>query len=283
MAPNDYKILDEGMLKYYYNNICNTIKMDTYISQYQDEYYWNEALLEPVREYREKINEIRILENQVKHIEDVYEQDPYHERIGSLKMAIAKLNKQMSNKQYKVMKSPEEITKKEVYDYYGIIPYMPSVMINVSPAWKGKEIDKEMMKFFKIFMCDVFKDCDRFKDMKYVLECGFGGDLLHCHAVATINPKALKAVKSQINKGNLHRSIRKLWDFRSREGLEGGEGMWKEFENLLKNRHSIQIQILNKKNIKNDKLNYLIEENKPPSHKNKPHEWLPFSMSYGFD
>lgn len=245
--------------------------------RYTDEYYHNEQLLEPMRAYQKAQIEIKALQQTLITDEDnenaIYDNYPTIEKIQKLKnIKIPKCEN------YKLgMTPPEQMNKQSIYRYFNIIPYIPSVMINISPNWKGREITKPMIKLFKLFMAELYKDCERFDKLKYVLECGFGGDLLHAHAVAQIKPEAVKSVKTQINKGNLHRSIRKLW----KRSCEGAEGIGGEVEGLLASKHSIQIQIINQKYIRDDKLLYLQEEHKPPSHKNKKHELLPWGMSYG--
>jgi len=269
-GPNTNKILDEGIIKYYIKDI---ITMDLR-SQYEKEYYLNEDLLEPIREYQQNLQSINLLKQQLTG--DIYKDYEHNEQIMKLNNKVKFIPACTGFKQ---MEHPEVMTLEHLHRYYKIIPYLPCVMINISPAWKGRQIDSKMIKYFKLYMAYVFKDCERFTKMKYVLECGFGGDLLHCHAVAEINPHTLKMVKTQINKGNFQRSLRKLWAKVNRE--EGVEGIGGDIEGLLKNRHSIQVQIINKKEIRDDKLDYLIEENKPPSHSNKQHSMLPWGMSYG--
>ena len=64
----------------------------------------------------------------------------------------------------------------EIARYMGVQPFHDCVMINISPNWKGKFgesdlIDKLMIKKFKIVIDNYLKSCDRWSKWKYVLEC----------------------------------------------------------------------------------------------------------------
>lgn len=147
--------------------------------------------------------------------------------------------------------------------YMGVEPYIPSVMINISPNWKGqfgkdKLTDKLMIKHFKKVLDKYLTASNRYSKYKYVLECGSEGNFLHAHIVAEFNKSNLKSVNTHINKGNHALEIRKIWDKTFPEGYVG----------LLKGKFAIHRIILRVENLRNDKLKYLLENEKPEGHKN---------------
>jgi len=134
-------------------------------------------------------------------------------------------------------------------------PFMPCIMINISPDWKGKTITKLMIKQMKHTLDTYLKNCNRYSRWKYVLECGSNGDFLHSHCVAEINKDFEKSVLTHLAKRNNHQEIKKIWDKKGNQGL-------------LKGKFSIQSVILRNETLRDDKLEYLIEEKKPEGHKN---------------
>lgn len=151
----------------------------------------------------------------------------------------------------------------KIAEYMGVKPFVTSVMINISPNWKGKFgqdslTDKLMVKKFRAVVETYLKASSRYGRYKYNLECGSGGDHLHAHIVAEFNPKCVKSVTTHINKGNHTVEIRKIWDKIFPEGYVG----------LLKGKFAVQRIILRNEELLKDKLNYLVEELKPEGHKN---------------
>jgi hypothetical protein len=174
-----------------------------------------------------------------------------------------------------VIPSKEKGSYERIADHMGIIPFMPCVMINISPNWKGqygedKITDKLMKKKFSSILETYLKASNRYSKYKYVLECGSDGNHLHAHAVAEINKGMEKSVQTHINKGNHAIEIRKIWDKEMPKGKQG----------YLKGKYSIQRIMLRNEDLVKDKLNYLIEEKKPEGHKNK--EDLGILVSVGF-
>ena len=164
--------------------------------------------------------------------------------------------------------------KRKLYKYLELIPFNPCVMINISPAWKDM-IDprnENAQALLANAIQTYFNSCNRYSKYRYALECGGEGNFLHAHIVAEINPDLNKSVKTHINKGNHKYELMKHWDkilmdlpldyetFKS--GKEKGS------EGLLKGKYSIQRIMLNTEEIRNDKLKYLVEANKPDGHKN---------------
>lgn len=158
----------------------------------------------------------------------------------------------------------------------GVIPFYPCVMINISPAWKGMFRvndfnDKMMIKRFKntieSYLNETLgEDKPRYSRWKYCLESGSDGKFLHAHIVAEINPKVSASMKTHINKGNHVQQLKKYWD-KNFEGYAKG---------ALKGKFSIQRILINVDEILQDKLKYLIEENKMEGHQNKENLGLVF-------
>lgn len=159
--------------------------------------------------------------------------------------------------------------------YMGVIPFMPCVMINISPNWKGQFgqdplVDEIMKDNLKEVLEKYLKASNRYSKYKYVIECGGDGDHLHAHAVAEINKGTEKSVMTHLNKGNHAVELRKIWKKVMPKGKEG----------LLKGKYAIQRIILRNEILVKDKLDYLIEEKKPEGHKNS--EDLGVLVSVGF-
>lgn len=168
-----------------------------------------------------------------------------------------------------------EKEKETIYRFLGRIPYNPSVMINISPNWKGHYgqdpfNDEMMTERFQEVIDKYLKASNRYSKYKYVLECGGDGDHLHAHIVAEIREGMYKSVMTHINKGNHAVELRKIWDKAMPKGKQG----------LIKGKHSVQRIILRNELLRNDKLDYLIEEKKPEGHKNA--EDLEILVSVGF-
>jgi hypothetical protein len=167
-----------------------------------------------------------------------------------------------------------EENKEEIYSYLGRevpIPFNPSVMINISPNWKGKFnaisehgsgvdwlTNKLMIKKFQIVIEKYLKASNRYSKWKYNLECGGEGNHLHAHIVAEIRPGSYKSVMTHINKGNHRNEICKIWDQTFPEG----------YQRVCKGKFSIQRILLRNEELLKDKLKYLIENEKPEGHKN---------------
>ncbi len=149
--------------------------------------------------------------------------------------------------------------KKSLYGFLGLIPFNPCVMINISPNWKGKVDPKDY--HWQALLADTIqtylKSCDRYTKWQYCLECGGDGDFLHAHIVAEINPAIHKSVMTHINKGNHKYEI-----IKALKKLKGDEG-------LLKGKFAIQRILLNTETLRDDKLKYLFETNKPEGHQYK--------------
>lgn len=152
----------------------------------------------------------------------------------------------------------EIFTKKEMCEHLGVIPFNPCVMINISPNWKGKVDPKDegYQGLLATTIQTYFNACNRYSKYRYCIECGGEGNFLHAHIVAEINPDLHKSVMTHINKGNHKYELIKAW-----KKLKGDEG-------LLKGKFAIQRILINNENMRDDKLAYLEEKNKPDGHQN---------------
>ena len=150
-----------------------------------------------------------------------------------------------------------------ILDYLEIIPFTPSVMINISPDWKSS---KEKMtnttkgKRLETLLKKYLEESQRYDYYNYVIENGADGEHIHAHIVAHINPKISKSVNTHLSKGNHTQQLKKY--AKGIKGIEGtikGAGITKTF--------------LRNKDLVKDKLDYLIEDLKPEGHKNKSIMW----------
>lgn len=148
--------------------------------------------------------------------------------------------------------------KKSLYGFFKIIPFNPCVMINISPNWKGKVDPKDegYQGLLANTIQTYFNACNRYSKYRYCMESGGEGNFLHAHVVAEINPDLHKSVITHINKGNHKYELIKAW-----KKLKGDEG-------LLKGKFAIQRILINNENMRDDKLAYLEEKNKPDGHQN---------------
>jgi hypothetical protein len=142
--------------------------------------------------------------------------------------------------------------------YYKIIPFTPSVMINISPDWNGEGIDKKgnwsKIQILKNLINSYMKE-GWYDKWTYVIECGSDGSHIHAHIVAHMNPQRLKSVETHLRKGNHTNQLKKYG--KKVKGMEG----------IIKGS-SVQKVFLRTEEIVKDKMDYLIEENKPEGHKN---------------
>lgn len=146
---------------------------------------------------------------------------------------------------------------KAITDFMGVIPFIPSVMINISPDWESVEGRGTYgkIKILTGIIEGYLKEGDRYSKASYVIENGSKGDFIHAHIVAEMNPKLQKSVNTHLAKGNHTKQLIKRAD-----KLKGMEGMLKGI--------GIQKVFLRTEKLVQDKLDYLIEEKKPEGHKN---------------
>lgn len=142
-----------------------------------------------------------------------------------------------------------------LYKYYNIKPYIPHVMLNISPKWDKNNLDMEacylaLLNVFKSYMKEEWYD-----EWYYTIESGGNGDHPHLHAVCRFNKnKGIKSCYSHVSK-NWKRQILK---YSKAEGLEGV---------VLK--PGLQSILINSEELLPEKLDYLVESKKPDGHQNK--------------
>jgi len=144
-------------------------------------------------------------------------------------------------------------TRKEILDYLKIIPFTPSVMINISPNWGDKCRGKRIQCLKQII--DNYMSEGWYDKWSYVIECGSEGTHIHAHIVAHMNVTRLKSCESHVGHNNQRRQLQK-WAAK----IEGMKGL---IEGV-----SVQSTILRNETLVSDKLDYLIESKKPEGHKN---------------
>lgn len=170
----------------------------------------------------------------------------------------------------KEMRAPEDMTNVDLHRYFGLEVFTDCMMWNISPNWKGDCSSMEhrcRIEFLKLVIDKFFHDCNRFTKHKFVIECGKDGNHTHAHCVFELNPRMKKQNETWM-KSNIGRDFRTIWK-KVNEGIEGG------YEGMVDSPHSIQKIILRKDYLRDDKLDYLIEENKPLSHQNADHDYYP--------
>lgn len=150
---------------------------------------------------------------------------------------------------------------KKICEYLDVIPFTPSIMINISPDWDDTRIDRisipRKIKFLQNIIEMYMAECERYDKYSYVIENGESGNNIHAHIVAHINPRLSKSVETHINKNKHVYQIKK---YGSRIKLRGSEF-------LIKN-NSVQRSYIRTEEILKDKLDYLTEDLKPEGHKN---------------
>jgi len=145
-----------------------------------------------------------------------------------------------------------------VHEYLGIIPFIPSVMINISPDWKivkGARRDSWKIKLLENELLKYLRTCNRWDKASYVIENGSDGDHIHLHCVAQMSKATLKSVETHVAKGGISTTLQK-----QTKKLKGMEGLFKGV--------GIQTRTLRTELLVSDKLDYLIDAKKPEGHKN---------------
>ena len=244
--------------------------------RYRQDYSFNEHLIDKVMEW-EKIKLINDqVDRQITYVEKE-QKDPYVCYDVSEKLKLGKvynysngdrwLRKPPIPPSYRLMKDCNTISENEVYEFYGLKQFHRGIMVNISPAWKGKK--QQASQLISLFDAVFTKDCNRFSKMKYAIEDGENGDFIHAHAVFEFDPRTLKSSMKAHKKGNLINEFRKIWDKQGNIGL-------------LQGKFAIHTTMINHEDILRDKLNYLDEEKKPISHQNKCGVGFPIVYNVGF-
>jgi len=146
---------------------------------------------------------------------------------------------------------------KTICDYMNVIPFTPSVMINISPDWSESKLTTEFGRTAVLKkLIDSYMQEQWYEKWEYVIENGSDGKHIHAHIVAKMNTKRLKSVESHLKKGNNTQQLKKY-----AKGIKGIQGCIKG--------NSVQKVFLRTEEIVKDKLLYLHEDTKPQGHKNQ--------------
>lgn len=175
---------------------------------------------------------------------------------------------------FRLMEHLDKMDKKKLFNFYDLKEFNPGWMLNISPNWKGVQINCEMIDFFIDVILKFYENCNRFINMKYVLENGHGKDHLHAHIVFTLNTKK-PGYMTPIKKGHILTEFRNCWNRLAKERQL-------DWVDLVNARCALNTCLLTKECMYRDKLDYLCEELKPESHKNDEHQLCPIKGSNGF-
>jgi len=260
MVCNRHIILDEGQNK----NLAET-KMQTTIEQLDKLVRLSQMKTITVEPVWDATNEEYIEEGEIRNPD--YNPNPNQAVRKWLEADDILLNPKIALWMKNKILADDNL-KKSLFGAFGIIPFNPCVMINISPDWKDKidPKDKRYQRLLNNTIYDYLNACNRYSKYRYALECGGEGNFLHAHIVAEINPALAKSVKTHINKGNHKYELIKAWkknlaDCQLEKGVKGIEG-------FLKGKFSVQRILINEITMRDDKLAYLQEENKPEGHTN---------------
>ncbi len=240
MVHNKFSVLDEGTIKYLPERIMSKNSFDPKVLRMmEDEWMRYQPLIYKNDFTREIVDLSEVPEFFLKHHRDVF----------------AILNNQ-------------EFVYKKFLQWKKIPPFIPFMTLNISPNWSRMNGKPESWKQdMLVELIERFaKQNDRFRQCDYVLECGSNGDHLHAHLVLLLNPKFEKTTITQQRKGNLARSVRKLWKDICDKHLEGSH--LEVMGGILEGKFALQFSLLRKPEFLEDKLAYLVEELKPEDHKN---------------
>lgn len=194
--------------------------------------------------------------------------DPYD---GDFSLIVKKIPSQPSGiDDFKYMKHPNDMRFDDICKYYGEERFVKSWMLNISPAWKGVTITKEMLEFFQVVLRNFYENCNRFTDMQYVLENGHGSDHLHAHAVFVLNVRkpGFWGKQCAFRKSKILTEFRNCWNREAKLNMPSAV-------DLCKSYHALNTCLLTTPLMYQDKIDYLCEELKPESHKNDPHPMCP--------
>ena len=256
--------------------------MNDYISDYTYKTKSNETIREIHNDIGINSAKIRKLESDLGN--DIYDNFPIHEAINKLSSINGQLKKKLQTLEWCTMKSPKCMSVEELHEYYNMEIFNDCIMLNISPKWPGGVggviggiEDKIRIKFLKIVIEKFIHDKRNFSKYKFVIECGKEGTHIHAHCVLELEPSKLKSLNTWLSKGKHHRDLRTIWDKIAKQEDCA------EFVGAIKEKPALQTQILRTSTLRDDKLDYLVEENKPLSHQNSQHPQCPQTYKSGFD
>lgn len=178
--------------------------------------------------------------------------------------------------------TPHNMTNKMLEEYYNQQPFQSCWMLNISPNWKQEEKllsnrakTAKMVQFLREVIGLFYDDAKRFTKCKCVLEGGKEANFLHAHCVFELNKNKPNNI-SHMKKGNFLKSFRTIWDRHCQE-LK-----YKDWEGLVGSKYALQTTYITSEEMLKDKLDYLIEENKPLSHQNHE-DFKSIKMNWDWD
>lgn len=276
MVHNKEKYMSINFYKYSKMNQLKDLQ-----SRYKHEYESYEHALESYEKKKEYYNEVLDWNRMCAYYAGLKNPYEYYEAGGRETLAL----KTMPPIPFepKQMIHPDDI---DLYDYYNVEPFQKSWMLNISPNWKGCVITRDMINFFIAVIDSFYSNCNRFIKMKYVLENGHGKDHLHAHIVFTLNTKK-PGYMTSIKKGNILQEWRNCWNRLGKDNPSMDDltidDEWIDIVGLCKSKHALNTCLLTNKEMLQDKLDYLVEELKPESHKNDVHHLCPVVGSKGYE
>lgn len=242
-------------------------KQQDLMEMYGYDYEHYEKQLDKCKEWRRKAIYNANIDRQISEAskDDIY--GGYSCELQALEKTRHFLGKMPSEPSF--LPSPSMMSVADLEEHYKIEAFNDCIMVNFSPNWKGGGGYEKKINFLKLFIRTYINDSRRFKRTKWVIERGGDGDFIHAHCVFEIEPSRKQQVIGQIRKGtNFKRTMVKIWNKLSTE--LGGTLIHNEgFGGLLEGKYAIQTTLIKNKALRDDKLDYLIEEKKPASHQNK--------------
>ena len=252
MVNHKNKILDEGKLK----DVCE-VSMSTKDSSY---------MLFQATKYKTKQKSVWVDD---RLLDETIQNDKFIEMTPRIKWADEKVIEYIQEWDYVNWPKGPDMNKMDgrfetwcggkdvLYNYLGIKPFYASVMINISPDWDGEGIKRSNNSKMVILSSIVEQYLKEgwYSKSSYIIENGGEGDHIHAHIVAEFSPGRLKSTNAHLTKGNHTIQLKKYAKkVKGMEGIIKGPGVHKVF--------------LRTKELVDDKLKYLIEEEKPEGHKN---------------
>jgi hypothetical protein len=260
MVCKIFEILDENQIKILSKKDYNMVKITFYHYCHRVINSFNETVYKTVTD--DDLNETKIKERNKDYIEPhglmLKFRNKYFELKNFLDEEYWSLKQEYYGFNYEQeMQSifQKHFSEKNLLDYLGIIPFTPSVMINISPNWNEKTSIGRKIWCLKEIINNYMKE-QWYDKWEYVIENGSDGTHIHAHIVAHMNPARLKSVESHLRKGNHSQQLKKYT-----KGVKGIQGCIKG--------NSIQKTFLRNELLVKDKLDYLHEDRKPEGHKNK--------------
>lgn len=247
MVNNKLNILDEGQIK-----MCPEV-----IEMKKPQYYYDfemELCKMNLCFTSKEIQGKKLQDLAIRRLDTTSEHDTYNELIE--KCNNYENNEILHSYLWEKYIEVNNYNTQKICKYYNIIPFTPSVMINISPDWNAGDRRKDankitiLKKIFNNYMKEGWYD-----RWEYVIENGSNGDHIHLHAVCHMNTQRLKSTETHLKKGNHSQQLKKhASKLKGMGGILKGNGIQKTF--------------LRTETLVADKLKYLHEDTKPEGHKN---------------